>query len=138
MKETPLMKRILLKCSRGTSRLFRMNVGTGWVGKSKRFSKNETILIQVHPGDVLIRNARPFRAGIEGMHDLIGWQSVVITPEMVGMKLAIFASLEVKGAGGRPRKMQVVFKDNVIKAGGLSDFVYSVEQAEKVLTIPRT
>jgi hypothetical protein len=133
MKEAPLLKRILLNCSRGTSRLFRMNVGTGWIGESKRFTKPTTILAQ--KGDVLIRNARPFRAGIEGMHDLIGWQSVVVTPEMVGMKLAVFTSLEVKGAGGRPRAMQLVFKDNVIYAGGLSGIVYSVEEAEKVLSI---
>ena len=136
MKEMPLMKRILLTCSKGTSRLFRMNVGTGWIGKSTRFYRVQVITVK--PGDVLIREARPFRAGIEGMHDLVGWQSVIVTPEMVGMRLAVFASLEVKGAGGRPRKMQRVFKDNVIKAGGLSDFVYSVEQAEKVLTFPRT
>lgn len=113
-----------------------MNVGTGWIGNAKKF--HSVTNITALPGDVLIRNARPFKAGIEGMHDLVGWQSVEVTPEMVGMRLAVFASLEVKGARGRPRKMQLVFRDNVLKAGGLSGIVYSVEEAEKVLTVMRT
>jgi hypothetical protein len=136
MKETPILKRIMLKCSTGTSRLFRMNVGRGWIGESIRFSRHGSV--RVEPGDVLVKNARPFHSGIEGMHDLIGWQSVTVAPEMVGMRLAVFASLEVKGKGGRPRKMQLVWNDNVKKAGGLSGIVYCVEEAEAVLTISHT
>jgi hypothetical protein len=136
VKETPILKRILLKCSRGSARLFRMNVGQGWIGESKRFTRHA--YISVEPGDVLIKKARPFHSGVEGMHDLIGWKSVTVTPQMVGMRLAVFASLEVKGKGGRPRKMQLVWNDNVNKAGGLSGIVYSVEEAEAVLTITHT
>jgi hypothetical protein len=136
MKETPILKRIMLKCSTGSSRLFRMNVGRGWIGDSKRFARHANI--HAEPGDVLIKNARPFHSGTEGMHDLLGWKSVIVTPQMVGMRLAVFASLEVKGEGGKPRKMQLVWNDNVNKAGGLSGIVYSVEEAEAVLTITHT
>lgn len=34
--------------------------------------------------------------------DLIGWRSVVITPEMVGQRVAIFTSVECKKADWRP------------------------------------
>ena len=133
MKEQPLLKRILLACSNGPARLYRMNVGQGWIGQSRRFTKTQTIT--VHPGDVVVRNARPFRSGVEGMHDLIGWRSVEITKEWLGKRVAVFASLEVKTPTGAVRPMQKVWNDNVTRAGGLSGIVRSVEEAKKVLTL---
>ncbi|MCZ6501866.1 MAG: VRR-NUC domain-containing protein [Gammaproteobacteria bacterium] len=134
MKEAPLLKRIMLACSRGSSRLFRMNVGMGWIGNTvKRFSSHRHINIHVHPGDVLIRNARPFHSGIKGMSDLIGWSSVVVTPEMVGTTVAIYSAVEVKQKSGRPTDDQKIFIDNVRRCGGLAGVARSVEEAQGVL-----
>ena len=136
MKENPIQKRILLACSRGASRLFRMNVGMGWIGQSKRFGRVANIYAQ--PGDVLIRNARPFHAGIEGMSDLIGWRTIEITPDMVGKKVAVYAAIEVKQKTGRIRPEQKAFIDNVKKHGGIAGVARSVEEAESLLTVPHT
>jgi len=74
MKEQALLHRIMLACSRGTTRLFRNNVGVAWIGKSIRFSRVQTI--GVSAGDVLIHNARPFHSGFKGMGDLLGWNMI--------------------------------------------------------------
>lgn len=132
MKENPIQKRILLACSRGATRLFRQNVGRGWIGESKRFHRVQNITAM--PGDVLVRKARPFHAGIKGMSDLCGWTTVEITPDMVGRKVAVYSAIEVKQKGGRIRPDQQVFIDNVKKHGGLAGIARSVEEAKSVLT----
>src|SRR5690606_22629570 len=80
MSDGPFLKRILLACSRGPARIFRVNTGQGWVGKSWRAPSRTTV--ELEAGDVVIRQARPLHAGlVEGGADLIGWRSRVIQPE---------------------------------------------------------
>lgn len=132
MTEQGVMRAILLACSRGAARLFRQNVGTGWVGESTRFSRASTVSVQ--QGDVLIRNARPLHAGLcEGSSDLIGWRTVEVTPKMVGQRLAVFAAVEVKSERGRPTTQQKAFITAVSRAGGIAGVARSVEDAEKML-----
>lgn len=109
-----------------------MNVGMGWIGESKRFSRAQNITAL--PGDVLIRNARPFHSGIKGMSDLIGWTTVEITPDMVGRKFAVYSAIEVKQKSGRIKPEQQIFIDNVRKHGGFAGVARSAEEAQKVLT----
>jgi len=59
--------------------------------------------------------------------DLIGWRTVTVTPDMLGTRVAIFASLEVKRLGwrytGTEREVaQAAWRDMVRAAGGLADF----------------
>jgi hypothetical protein len=59
--------------------------------------------------------------------DLIGWQSRVITPEMVGRTIAVFVSYECKRPGwsycGDPReRAQKRWLDLVRDAGGVAEF----------------
>lgn len=71
-----------------------------------------------------------------GSSDLIGWRSVVITPEMVGKKIAIFAAVETKKPGGGVEsEKQKNFIEQVIEAGGLAGFARSVPEAERILQI---
>jgi hypothetical protein len=121
------MHRIMYACSTGAARLFRMNVGMAWAGDAQRFTRAATI--RVGPGDVLVRNARPFHSGHEGMHDLIGWRTVEVTPEMVGLRLAVYASLEVKGEGGRVREAQYDWLEAVKRGGGIAGIVRSEAEA---------
>jgi hypothetical protein len=132
VKGTALMHRILLAVSNGPIRLFRQNVGLGWIGKGTVYKR--AAQVTVFPGDVLIRQGRPFHAGIEGMSDLGGWKSVVVTPEMVGKKVAIYCAVEIKGEGDRPRPAQRTFIQWVKDAGGIADFVYSEQDAKDLLT----
>ncbi len=130
--DTGFLNQLLKHCSRGAVRLFRNSNGVGWVGRSTRFNRAETVVVR--PGDVLIRSARPLHAGLmAGSGDLIGWRSIEITPEMVGRKVAVLASLEAKEGTGRMSAEQRNWRDQVLQAGGIAGEVRSLEDADRVL-----
>lgn len=135
MKESPTQKRILLDCGHGDTRLFRQNVGKTWIGESKYYNRRETVV--VNRGDVVIRQARRFIAGIKGMSDLIGWHSVIIIPEMLGQKIAIYTGFEVKGDRGRATPDQLQFISLVKNAGGIAGVVKSPEDARELLSVDK-
>ena len=66
----------------------------------------------------MLKDARPFRAGVPGMSDLIGWMPVEITPEMVGKTLAVYTAVETKNPRGRATAEQKQFLDVVSQSGG--------------------
>lgn len=114
--------------------LFRNNVGVAWTGKTERIAKAG--MVNVQPGDVVIRKARPFHAGLcEGSGDLIGWRSVEITSDMVGSRLAVFTSIEVKTQSGRASKPQLHWHNRLLADGGLSVIARSVDDARKGLAL---
>jgi len=64
--------------------------------------------------------------------DLIGWRTVTITPDMVGLSIAVFVARECKPEGWKygatPREQaQLRFIDLVNAAGGDACFVSSVD-----------
>lgn len=128
MTEAELQRRILLRCCRGPVRLFRNNTAQGWAGKSQRFTRAGTVAVAA--GDVLVRKAYPLHAGLcNGSADLIGWLSVVVTPDMVGQRVAIFLAPEIKTATGSVAEDQSRFIDAVNAAGGRAGIVRSEDQA---------
>jgi hypothetical protein len=68
-----------------------------------------------------------------GSSDLIGFQSVTVTPEMVGQKIAVFTALEVKTEKGKPTPAQTKFVEMVRSFGGKSAIVKSVDDALEIL-----
>jgi hypothetical protein len=112
MKETPILKRILYRCSRGASRLFRNNVGT-YQDKAGNWIR--------------------YGVGGPGASDLIGWRQIVITPEHVGMTLAQFLSVEVKQPGKKLTEPQARFGRMVATAGGVFGVAHSPEEAESII-----
>ncbi len=68
-----------------------------------------------------------------GSADLIGWQSVTVTNEMVGRKLAVFTSIEVKGQHGRLTPEQDNWRRVVSSAGGAAGVARSVAEAAGIL-----
>jgi len=67
-----------------------------------------------------------------GSGDQIGWQSITITPDMVGKKIARFLSIECKRAkGGKNEKEQKNWRMRVCLSGGIGIFAKSAESAEK-------
>lgn len=123
-RESSIQKDVLLELgSRKGVRLFRNNVGRGYQGNIAK-KQGTTILLMFF---------RVIRFGLfKGSHDLIGWREVVITPDMVGKKIAQFFSVETKTETGKMSKFQKVWRDNVNAAGGLAVTVRSKDEATKI------
>lgn len=89
-------------------RLFRINAGSGWQGEIVKKDKNF----------ITLKNPRIFRGAPDGWPDLAGWETIEITPEMVGQKIAVFVAEEVKATGGLS-KIQKMFRDVLVSMGGV-------------------
>lgn len=112
MSEQHIQQEIRLAISKGDTRVFRNNTGT-----------------------LRDANGRPVQFGLcKGSADLIGWQTVTITPEMVGQRLAVFTSIEVKSATGGLRPEQQQWLDAVQAAGGIAGVARSVDDALRIVT----
>lgn len=68
-----------------------------------------------------------------GSSDLIGWMPITVTREMVGMKIAVFVSVEVKTETGKATPEQLNFIEAVNLAGGVAVIARSIEDVENVL-----
>ena len=89
-------------------RLFAINAGLGWQGK-----------VVKHTGDILIlKNPRPLHAAPTGWPDLCGWETVKITRDMIGQKIAVFCGEEIKAGNDKLTKGQKTFGDLLKKMGG--------------------
>lgn len=106
MRESSILHHCLLALSEAGYLACRNNTGVGWAGKTIHVSKPTTVTLM--PGDVLIRQARPLRAGLgEGGGDIVG----------IGDG-GRFCMVETKIANGRQSDAQISFGDGVIKHGG--------------------
>jgi hypothetical protein len=135
VSEHEIQQRILLACSKGPSRLWRNNVALAWTGQAQQIKQRTSLLL--HPGDAVIRHARPLHAGLcKGSADLIGLRTITIGPEHLGQRLAVFAAVEVKSATGRVTSEQQAFIEAVQAMGGLAGVARSVRDAAAVLHLP--
>lgn len=76
------------------------------------------------------RTGRLVQFGLaRGSADLIGWRTLVITPEMVGQRIAVFTSLEIKTPAGRLAPAQRHWLHAVEGAGGIAGVARSVGDA---------
>lgn len=109
--EQTIQQQIRLACSAGSVRLFRNNTG---------------VLRDQH--------GRPVQFGLaKGSADLIGWTTRTITADMVGQRIAVFTSIEVKTATGRLRPEQQQWMEAVQAAGGIAGVARSVEDAQALM-----
>lgn len=106
VSESMIQKALWIKGNRDGKRLFRNNVGTATT-KDGRF-----ISFGLHKGSA----------------DLIGWESIEITPEMVGEKIARFLSVEVKAKNGRVSDAQNLWASVVNNAGGRAIIARSINE----------
>lgn len=83
----------------------------------------------------LARSIHPLLAGLcaPGSSDLIGWTTIIVTPDMVGRKLAIFTAVEVKTEDGVVDPDQYKFIDVVTEAGGFAGVARSPQDALKIM-----
>jgi hypothetical protein len=124
MSERRVIAEILLACSRGASRLFRINAGRGWTGRVVRHTKDE----------ITLADPRPFHGAPKGFPDIIGWQTIEITADMVGQRVAVAVALEAKSAGGRATPEQRRFIEIADAAGARAAVVRSAAEAVAVLS----
>lgn len=146
MNETNLSKRIIKAVGRALPwvRLFRNNVGTAWQGKQVKAIKGQTLRCVSSSGkpytytltgrERIIVEPRPVDFGLfKGSGDYIGYESIEITPEMVGKTFARFISMEIKTPRGRVREDQENWRAVVIRFGGRAIVVRSPEEAVELL-----
>ena len=102
----------MLKVCRGTTRLFRNNVG----------------VLQDKEG----RYVR-YGVGGNGGSDLIGWDTMMITREHAGMRIAVFCAVEVKAPGESAAPDQLTWLSMVAAAGGRAGVAHSAEEAMAIM-----
>tara|TARA_Y100001938_G_scaffold143182_1_gene215566 strand:- start:289 stop:687 length:399 start_codon:yes stop_codon:yes gene_type:complete len=71
----------------------------------------------------------------KGSSDLIGFKTIQVTPDMVGEKLAVFCSIEVKNKRGKVSELQHNWLQVVKKAGGITGVARSIQDALNILKI---
>ena len=80
----------ILRLGIGDVRLFRLNAGKSWQGRAT-----------LRPGGIWLEDGRPIAGLPTGTPGIGGCVSLVITPEMVGQRVAIATLIEVKSATGK-------------------------------------
>lgn len=122
--ETSLMRAVMLRASELGARLFRNQTG------KYRLALPSCPTCRQH-GRVVASGL------VKGGPDLVGWKSVVITPEMVGLRFAMFVAVELKSVGARtdPERLeqQKTFLRAVNEAGGIGRIVDDVADVPGVL-----
>jgi len=131
MLEMDFMRRCMKRATDLGARMFRINVGMAWTGKVEQIRATRTVTL--HAGDVVLREARPFKSGVPGMSDLIGWTPREITQDMVGSTVAIYSAVETKSLRGRPSAEQQNFISAVQNAGGLAGIARTDEDLSTIL-----
>ena len=71
----------------------------------------------------------------KGSSDLIGFKTIEVTPDMVGEKVAVFTSIEVKNKRGKVSELQHNWLQVVKKAGGITGVARSIQDALNILKI---
>lgn len=109
------------------ARLFRNQVGEAWMGDVAHHDRQARI--------ITLNQARRVPFGLApGSADLIGWTTVTITPDMVGTRVAVFTSGEVKRPTiTRLPDDQQNWCDAVRAAGGFADMLRSVEDGRRLV-----
>jgi len=102
-----------LKLLTPLQRRFRINAGSAWSGEVVKQTDNFIIL----------KNPRRFIGAPTGWPDLCGWDSVKITPEMVGQKISVFVGEEFKTPHVRMSKEQTIFGKLLLRMGGIFKIV---------------
>lgn len=130
-REGGIQARGRMAASKAGAVTFRNQVGAGWVCPPKQTKKYK----KDGKNYVLLENPRWIEYGFPvGSGDTLGWKTEVITPDMVGQKIARFVSIEYKAEDGKPRKNQPEWHAAVWNAGGYSGFARSDDDVRRILS----
>lgn len=133
MKESNIQRLIMMAMSQQNATIFRNNTGNAVAGSHyKRIDKSGQYLLEA--GDWVVKHGNRVQYGLcVGSSDLIGWKPLVVTPEMVGHRIAQFLAAEIKTATGRATDEQMNFIQAVRKAGGTAGILRSVDDTTALL-----
>lgn len=124
MKETDEMKKGMIHLSSLGHCVFRMNVGVAWVGTGEPVRVRAPCMVQMNPGDVLLRRARRLDTGVPtGFSDTFGFTK----------DLRPFF-MEWKSATGRPSKEQKQFLNAVHARGAIAGIARSTDEAIAIVS----
>ena len=135
--EGSVQREVWLDMSQGSTTLFRLNTGKGWLS-----NLGPKGVHRLADGSVHVEAPRPIALGfgmvsgdpVNGACDLPGWTEVVVTQEMVGKKIAVFTSVETKRTkGGKASEDQLNWRDRVWNAGGIAVIANSPAAAREGL-----
>lgn len=107
--------------------------GQGVVGRVGPIVEGELTWVQGARHISFGLGAKPGRGKGAGFPDLIGWTKVKITPEMVGLDVAVFTGIEVKKEKKKPTEIQQKRIDLIRSSGGLAGVARSVEDARAIV-----
>lgn len=117
--QTETVKQIANKLLLENPTLFRNDNGVGWHGQQVIVVTNGQV--PVARGNKILVHPQRFTYGLcPGSSDYIGWESVIVTPEMVGKPIAVFKCIEVKTEHDRLSPQQRKWNRAVRLAGGIS------------------
>lgn len=123
MKENELIKKHFKRLDESTQRRFRANSGVAWAGKAVRGADIFKYLSRFGPSKcMLLVNPRPFKGMLDGFPDTFGWDTIEITPDMVGQRVAVFVGDEMK-ATGRLSPLQKKFGELLVRMGGVFNVI---------------
>lgn len=111
-KEKKIIDELIMDCNEW-QRLFRANAGLAWVGK----------VIEKTNEFIKIKNPRVFHGLPKGFSDLFGLESIVVTKDMVGKRIAVFKAIEVKTGDIKVTDKQKAFGNMVKKLGGIFEVI---------------
>ncbi|SRR6266496_3462549 len=101
-------------------RRFFIDAGYAWKADKKNTVWVKTPkMVQLNPGDMVLRHPQKFNGGPEGWFDAVGWDEVVITPDMVGKTVAVFCGDELKSKNDRLRPLQRLLGQVLKSMGGV-------------------
>lgn len=101
--------------------LFRNDCGVGFVG-GKRFQIPFSGKYFAEQGDLVVINPKRISYGLHpGSGDHIGWETITVTPDMIGQKIAVFKSIEIKTAKDRLSDKQKNWFRAVERDGGIAE-----------------
>lgn len=129
MKEKDIQDEIRLQIGKlfDNIRIFRNNCGVAFFGKCVNIKGIGTVLTKL-------------RRVVYGLHvgssDLIGWTTVSITKDMVGKRVAIFTSLEIKKPKKQPTEEQRNWLNVVKLSGGISCRIDNADDIGRFLNGP--
>lgn len=118
----------------GECLLFRANVGRAWTGNDVYKAKRPHV-IALQPGDVVIRQARPFDTGLPpGFGDLFGLVPRLISDADVGTTLGVYIGADVKSETGKVTDKQAAYLRAVTKNGGVAGVWRCIKDALETIS----
>jgi|SRR5579883_2024633 len=102
-------------------------------GCAELTQSHDCVLTNNPNGVFFTRHGQPIRTKPVGYPDTTGWRSVIVSPEMLGHRLAIFVGIEWKSSTGRPTMEQEAWIHQMKKDGCLAGFARSVDEAVAIV-----